>query len=162
MLCIWSETQFLFLFLQAATTTAEVELPPTHPIRLGLALNFSVFYYEIMNSPERFVGIECISFCILVLLSSLRWMTFFLFSIFLYQGLPPCQASFWWSYCRAWHPQWGVLQRQHLDRSIYPHILSLPWFNNWWAFYFTYIVLMDQMCHCQYISKALLTMLFEL
>lgn len=38
---------------QKASSTAEAELAPTHPIRLGLALNFSVFYYEIMNSPER-------------------------------------------------------------------------------------------------------------
>jgi len=37
----------------AASDIAVTELAPTHPIRLGLALNFSVFYYEIMNSPDR-------------------------------------------------------------------------------------------------------------
>ncbi|KAM1170446.1 hypothetical protein ACFX2G_021314 [Malus domestica] len=39
--------------MDAASATANKDLPSTHPIRLGLALNFSVFYYEIMNSPER-------------------------------------------------------------------------------------------------------------
>lgn len=38
---------------EAASASANTDLPSTHPIRLGLALNFSVFYYEIMNSPER-------------------------------------------------------------------------------------------------------------
>merc|ERR1712232_358133 len=36
-----------------ASSISNSELPPTHPIRLGLALNFSVFYYEIMNSPDK-------------------------------------------------------------------------------------------------------------
>ncbi|XP_037549122.1 14-3-3 protein beta/alpha-A [Nematolebias whitei] len=38
---------------QKALDISITEMPPTHPIRLGLALNFSVFYYEIVNSPEK-------------------------------------------------------------------------------------------------------------
>lgn len=38
---------------QAALDIAKEQMQPTHPIRLGLALNFSVFFYEITNSPEK-------------------------------------------------------------------------------------------------------------
>lgn len=38
---------------EKASSTAESHLGPTHPIRLGLALNFSVFFFEIMNNPEE-------------------------------------------------------------------------------------------------------------
>lgn len=38
---------------QEAYARSQKEMEPTHPIRLGLALNFSVFYYEIVNSPEK-------------------------------------------------------------------------------------------------------------
>merc|ERR1711971_629884 len=38
---------------KAASDIAMTELATTHPIRLGLALNFSVLYYEILNSPDR-------------------------------------------------------------------------------------------------------------
>jgi len=37
----------------AAFDIAKREMQPTHPIRLGLALNFSVFHYEIQNSPDQ-------------------------------------------------------------------------------------------------------------
>jgi len=38
---------------ETASEIMQTELPPTHPIRLGLALNFSVFQYEIANAPEK-------------------------------------------------------------------------------------------------------------
>jgi 14-3-3 protein epsilon len=38
------------------------ELLPTNPIRLGLALNFSVFYYEIMNSPDNAIQLAKTAF----------------------------------------------------------------------------------------------------
>ena len=37
----------------SAYTTATTEWPPIHPLRLDVALSFSVFYYEIMHAPNR-------------------------------------------------------------------------------------------------------------
>ena len=37
----------------AASDIANTELKTTHPIRLGLALNFSVFHYETLNDPAK-------------------------------------------------------------------------------------------------------------
>merc|ERR1712164_20708 len=36
-----------------AMKVAQAELLVTHPIRLGLALNFSVFHYEVLNNPDE-------------------------------------------------------------------------------------------------------------
>jgi 14-3-3 protein beta/theta/zeta len=38
---------------EEAFKIAKEQMQPTHPIRLGLALNYSVFFYEIKNAPEK-------------------------------------------------------------------------------------------------------------
>jgi len=38
---------------QEAMDIAKEDMSTTHPIRLGLALNFSVFFYEIINAPDK-------------------------------------------------------------------------------------------------------------
>ena len=38
---------------QEAHEIGQKSLSNTHPVKLGLALNFSVFYYEIMQNPEK-------------------------------------------------------------------------------------------------------------
>jgi len=38
---------------EEAQKVAEKDLAVTHPIRLGLALNFSVFQYEVLSNPEE-------------------------------------------------------------------------------------------------------------
>ena len=72
---------FSYFFLQ---DIAIKELPPTHPIRLGLALNFSVFYYEILNSPDRACSLaKQVSRC-------------FLLRIFVIVSTSACRSVFRW------------------------------------------------------------------
>merc|ERR1712086_477187 len=41
------------LAYEEAQKVAEKDLVVTHPIRLGLALNFSVFQYEVLSNPDE-------------------------------------------------------------------------------------------------------------
>ena len=45
-----------------ASQVAKNALTATHPVKLGLALNHSVFYYEIMANPERACGMARTAF----------------------------------------------------------------------------------------------------
>ena len=39
--------------LSAYQEASGITLPPCNPIKLGLALNFSVFYYEVMKDHKQ-------------------------------------------------------------------------------------------------------------
>jgi tetratricopeptide (TPR) repeat protein len=47
---------------QQAIDVASKRLPPTHPIRLGLALNYSVCYYEILKDKQKAIDLAKSSF----------------------------------------------------------------------------------------------------
>ncbi|RWW03313.1 hypothetical protein GW17_00033539, partial [Ensete ventricosum] len=65
-----------FSAYKAAQDIALAELAATHPIRLGLALNFSVFYYEILNSPDKACDLaKQVSHQELLAIFSTQWLT---------------------------------------------------------------------------------------
>ena len=39
--------------LKAYDEASQITLPPCNPIKLGLALNFSVFHYEVMKDQKK-------------------------------------------------------------------------------------------------------------
>lgn len=47
---------------KVASARAEKDLKQTHPIRLGLALNFSVFYYEVKKDPAKACNLAKLAF----------------------------------------------------------------------------------------------------
>lgn len=74
-----------------AYKNANDSMAPTHPIRLGLALNYSVFHYEIMNKPDEACKLaKRVSFFVL--------LHFFLFYVSFERLIRVNQARFFFSF----------------------------------------------------------------
>lgn len=127
---------------QDAFEISKKEMQPTHPIRLGLALNFSVFYYEILNTPEQACSlaktVRELAFLVMLGLSfgfgdivDQRFVYRRLAFISVHETL--CEIfvlkcvrgitfvlvlGFRWGDCWAGHFERGLLQRQHSDHAV--------------------------------------------
>lgn len=71
---------------QDAFEISKAKMTPTHPIRLGLALNFSVFYYEILNSPDKACQLakQVIIIVLFFLMSLSRYLNYMWANLILY------------------------------------------------------------------------------
>ncbi|KAJ6003049.1 14-3-3 family protein ArtA [Penicillium sp. IBT 35674x] len=49
-------------YYDGATEIARPELPPTHPTRLGLSLNYANFYHDILDTPDKAISLAKMAF----------------------------------------------------------------------------------------------------
>ncbi|KAJ5889547.1 14-3-3 family protein ArtA [Penicillium tannophilum] len=49
-------------YYDSATNLAKTELAPTHPVRLGLSLNYAVLYHDILESPDKAIELAKTAF----------------------------------------------------------------------------------------------------